>query len=50
MTSGSAWTTDAIARVQTAGAHCSSVGRGGHYDITYRPNTNDAFIQVTRQP
>lgn len=50
MTSGSAWTTYAVARVQTAGAHCNSVGKGGHYNITYRPNTNNAFIQLTRAP
>ncbi|CAN5905701.1 hypothetical protein BH11PSE3_BH11PSE3_33570 [soil metagenome] len=47
---GSAWTTYAIKRVQTAGASCNAVGRGGHYDITYRPNTNNTFIQVTNQP
>jgi hypothetical protein len=50
MSKGSAWTTYAIGRVQTAGAHCNAVGRGGHYDITYRPNTNNTFIQVTRRP
>lgn len=49
-TKGSAWTTYTIKRVQTAGATCSAVGRGGHYNITYRPNTNNAFIQVTSQP
>ena len=46
LTKGSAWTTYAISRVQTAGAQCSVVGKGGHYDISYRPNTNNAFIQV----
>jgi hypothetical protein len=50
MTKGSAWTTYAIARVQTADAHCNAVGKGGHYNVSYRPNTNNAFIQVTRAP
>lgn len=50
MSKGSAWTTYAIARVQTAGAHCNAVAKGGHYDITYRPNTNNALIHVTRRP
>ena len=50
MTKGSAWTTYAIARVQTAGAQCNVVGKGGHYDISYRPNTGNAFIQVTHRP
>jgi hypothetical protein len=36
--------------VQTAGAQCSAVGKGGHYDISYRPNTNNAFIQVMHRP
>lgn len=50
MNKGSAWTIYAIARVQTAGATCDAVGRGGDYGITYRPNINNGFIQVTRQP
>ena len=50
MSKGSAWTTYAITRVQTTAAHCNAVGRGGHYDVSYRPNTNNTFIQVTRQP
>ena len=50
MSKGSAWTTYAITRVQTAGASCNAVGKGGHYDISYRPNTNNAFIHVTRRP
>lgn len=49
MSKGSAWTTYAIPRVQTRGATCDAVGKGGHYDINYRPNTNNAFIQVTKQ-
>jgi len=50
MSKGSAWTTYAITRVQTTAAHCNAVGKGGHYDISYRPNTNNSFIQVTHQP
>ncbi len=50
MTKGSAWTAYAIARVQTAGAQCNVVGKGGHYDISYRPNTNNALIQVMHRP
>jgi hypothetical protein len=48
-TGGQAWTTYALTRVQTAGAHCNNVGKGGHYDISYRPNTNNTFLQVTRR-
>lgn len=50
MTKGSAWTTYAISRVQTAGAQCNVVGKGGHYDVSYRPNSNNGFIQVTHRP
>ena len=49
MTKGSAWTTYSITRVQAKAAHCSAVPPNGHYDISYRPNTNNAFIQVTRR-
>ncbi len=50
MSASTAWTTYAIARVQTVRAHCDAVGKGGHYNIRYRPNTNNAFIQITKQP
>ena len=49
MSKRSAWTTCAITRVQTTAAHCNAVGQGGHYDISYRPQTNNSFIQVTRR-
>jgi hypothetical protein len=49
MSKGSAWTTYAIARVQTVGASCSAVGQGGHYNVSYRPNTNNSFIQITKR-
>jgi hypothetical protein len=49
MSKGSAWTTYAIARVQTVGASCSAVGQGGHYNVSYRPNTNNTFIQITKR-
>jgi hypothetical protein len=48
-TGGQAWTTYTLQRVQTAGAHCNNVGRGGHYNISYRPNTNNTFLQVTKR-
>ena len=41
--------TYAITRVQTTAAHCNAVGQGSHYDISYRPHTNNSFIQVTRR-
>lgn len=49
MSKGSAWTTYAIARVQTAGNSCASVGNGGHYNVSYRPNTNNGFIHITKR-
>ena len=49
MSQGSAWTTYTIARVQTVGASCDAVGSGGHYNVSYRPNTNNGFIQVTKR-
>ncbi len=49
MSKGSAWTTYAIARVQTAGNACGNVGGGGHYNVSYRPNTNNTFIHITKR-
>lgn len=49
MSKGSAWTTYAIARVQTAGNACNAVAQNGQYNISYRPNTNNAFIHVTKR-
>lgn len=49
VTGGQAWTAYNLTRVQTVGAHCNNVGKGGHYDIGYRPNTNNTFLQVTRR-
>lgn len=49
MSKGSAWTTYTIARVQTVGASCDAVGVGGHYNVSYRPNTNNGFIHVTKR-
>lgn len=48
LSAGNAWTTYNIARVQTTRAHCDVVGSGGNYNIRYRPNTNNMFIQVTK--
>jgi hypothetical protein len=50
LTDGNAWTVYRIARVQTKRQHCDAVGKGGHYNISYRPNTNHTFIQVTKRP
>jgi hypothetical protein len=49
MSKGSAWTKYAIARVQTAGNSCAQVGNGGHYNVSYRPNTNNTFIHITKR-
>lgn len=48
-TGGQAWTAQVLERVQTTGAHCDKVGRGGHYDIVYRPDSNESFLQVTKR-
>lgn len=50
LSTGNAWTTYNIARVQATRAHCDAVGSGGRYDIRYRPNTNNTFIQITKAP
>ena len=44
-----AWTTYAIERVQSPRQSCDAFGPKGHYDIGYVPNTNNAFIQITRR-
>lgn len=49
MSKGSAWTTYAIARVQATRASCDAVGTEGQYNVTYRPNTNNSFIQITKR-
>ena len=49
MSKGNAWTKYAIARVQTAGSNCAAVGGGGHYNVSYRPNTNNGFIHITKR-
>lgn len=48
-TPAQAWTAQVLERVQTTGAHCDKVGRGGHYDIVYRPDSNESFLQVTKR-
>lgn len=48
-TAAQAWTAQVLERVQTTGAHCDKVGRGGHYDIVYRPDSNESFLQVTKR-
>ncbi|MBM3645235.1 MAG: hypothetical protein FJX02_12945 [Alphaproteobacteria bacterium] len=49
MSSGTAWTTYNITRVQSPAAHCDSIPSNGHFDVSYRPGTNNAFIHVTRR-
>jgi hypothetical protein len=46
---GAAWTTFNLPRIQSTGASCDATPRGAHYDISYRPNTNNQFIQITHR-
>ena len=49
MTSGSAWTTFNLPRMQATAASCEATPRAVHYDISYKPNTNNQYIQVTHR-
>ena len=49
MTQGSAWTTFNLPRIQATAATCEATPKGAHYDISYRPNTNNQYIQVTHR-
>lgn len=49
LSKANAWTTYSIERVQSRAQDCSAIGRKGHYDIGFRPNTNNAFIHITRR-
>jgi hypothetical protein len=49
MTKGNAWTTFNLPRMQATAAHCNATPQKAHYDINYRPNTNNQFIQVTHR-
>jgi hypothetical protein len=49
MTKGSAWTTFNLPRMQSTAATCPATPKAAHYDITYRPNTNNQFIQITHR-
>lgn len=44
-----AWTSYVLPRVQSEIAHCNNVGKEGHYDIIYRPNSNDTLLQVVKR-
>ncbi len=46
MTTGNAWTTYDLIRVQTQGDTCNVVPRNGQYAIRFRPGTNNQFVQV----
>ncbi len=49
MTKGNAWTTFNLPRVQSTAATCQATPKPAHYDINYRANTNNQFIQVTHR-
>ena len=49
MTSGSAWTTFNLPRLQATAASCEATPKAAHYDISYKPNTNNQYIQVTHR-
>ena len=49
MTAGSAWTTFNLPRMQATAASCEATPKAAHYDVSYKPNTNNQFIQVTHR-
>ncbi len=49
LTKGAAWTTFNLPRVQAQSTKCESVAKQYHYDISYRPNTNGQFLQMTHR-
>ncbi len=49
MTKGNAWTTFNLPRMQSTDRTCEATPRRAHYDITYRSNTNNQFIEVTHR-
>ena len=49
MTKGSAWTTFNLPRMQATAASCPATPNAAHYDISYKPNTNNQYIQVTHR-
>ena len=49
MTKGNAWTTFNLPRMQSTASTCEATPKGAHYDISYRPNTSNQFIQVTHR-
>ncbi|QQS11277.1 MAG: hypothetical protein IPK81_17045 [Rhodospirillales bacterium] len=49
MTSGQAWTTYTITRMQSPQQNCNSIPAGAQYDVRYRPGSNNALIHVTKR-
>ena len=49
LTNGAAWTTYNLPRGQSQTNKCDAVPRQFHYDISYRPNTNNQFVQMTHR-
>ena len=49
LSAGSAWTTFNLPRVQAQSNTCEAVSRQYHYDISYKPNTNSQFLQMTHR-
>ena len=45
----SAWTTFNLPRLQVTAATCEATPEAAHYDVSYKPNTNSQFIQVTHR-
>ncbi|MBM3528825.1 MAG: hypothetical protein FJX62_12105 [Alphaproteobacteria bacterium] len=49
MTKGSAWRTYDIDRMQTPGSTCNLVPAKAHFDVKYRPKTDNQFIAVYKR-
>jgi hypothetical protein len=49
LTAGNAWTTYTLVRWQSQGNTCNFVPPGGHYDIAFRPGTNNQFVRVVKR-
>lgn len=49
LSNATAWTTYDIPRVQSRAQDCNAFGPKGHYDIGFRPNTNNSFVHITRR-
>lgn len=49
MTSGNAWATYSVQRVQSPGNTCSQIPANGHYDINYRAGSNRSLIAIFKR-